>query len=152
MKDLMANTVGTVELQQLKQKHEQKVNHLRLTSPICARPCSPSPLLSSLDKLFRHLSLTPYPHPALMWMTRGGGTGGTGVGSAVHLPPCWLHWSVWYIYVIEVVRNLFCHYILVALLFSFWCSKSLCLLDTNVFPLSSCWSVSSLHCLTSPLF
>lgn len=29
MKDLMANTVGTVELQQLKQKHEQKVNSTR---------------------------------------------------------------------------------------------------------------------------
>lgn len=33
MKDLMANTVGTVELQQLKQKHEQKVNELQLASP-----------------------------------------------------------------------------------------------------------------------
>lgn len=36
----MANTVGTVELQQLKQKHEQKVNYLRLTSPACARQLS----------------------------------------------------------------------------------------------------------------
>lgn len=84
MKDLMANTVGTVELQQLKQKHEQKVNQLRLTSPVCARQCSPSPLLSSPAKPSRHLSLTPYPHPALMWMTWGGGNGDIGVGYAVH--------------------------------------------------------------------
>lgn len=42
----MANTVGTVELQQLKQKHEQKVNYLRLTSPVCARQRSANPLFS----------------------------------------------------------------------------------------------------------
>lgn len=38
-------------------------------------------------------------------MTWGGGNGDTGVGYEVHLPPCWLHWSVSYIYVVEVVRD-----------------------------------------------
>lgn len=113
MKDLMANTVGTVELQQLKQKHEQKVNQLRLTSPVCARQCSPSPLLSSQAKPCRHLSLTPYPHPALMWMTWGGGNGDAGAGYAVHLPPCWLHWSVSYIYVVEVLKDFVCVFIVI---------------------------------------
>lgn len=40
-----------------------------------------------------------------MWMTWGGGNGDAGVGYAVHLPPCWLHWSVSYIYVVEVLRD-----------------------------------------------
>lgn len=42
MKELMANTVGTVELQQLKQRHEQKVNRLPANLPCpCARQSSP---------------------------------------------------------------------------------------------------------------
>ena len=38
----MANTVGTVELQQLKQRHEQKVNRL---------PATTSPRVPALDKV-----------------------------------------------------------------------------------------------------
>jgi Rho guanine nucleotide exchange factor 10 len=37
MKDLMANTVGAVVLQQIKQEHEQKVNAIVLVG-VCRHP------------------------------------------------------------------------------------------------------------------
>lgn len=40
-----------------------------------------------------------------MRMTQGGGNGATGVGYAVHLPPCWLRWFVSLMYVVEVVMD-----------------------------------------------
>lgn len=72
MKDLMANTVGTVELQQLKQKHEQKVKKHKPTGRTSPRlACLPA-LRQSSPSLFtpqlKHspgISLTPLRHATL---------------------------------------------------------------------------------------